>query len=159
MYQGKYPVSSYMTRKVVTCRKSDSIKFALNMINSNNISRLVVTDNEGIPIGVITTNTFLRHSEFFKKPSKNSRSYLTGSELSRVLASVGDLLSKDLFTIRFDDDLANAAQTMIKNKIDGIPVLDEYKNLVGVITKDDIVRAFTQVVPHQKILEKYWQFH
>jgi len=48
---------------------------------------------------------------------------------------------------------------MIKNKIDGIPVLDEYKNLVGVITKDDIVRAFTQVVPHQKILEKYWQFH
>jgi len=157
-YQGKYPVSNYMTRRVVTCRKSDSLKFALNTINSNNISRLVVTDNEGIPIGVITTNSFLKHTDYFEKPSKTSLNYLLGSENSQKL-SVGDLLSKDLFTIRFDDDLANAAQIMIKNKIDGVPVLDKYKNLVGVITKDDIVSAFTQVVPHQKILEKYWQFH
>jgi len=48
---------------------------------------------------------------------------------------------------------------MIKNKIDGVPVLDKYKNLVGVITKDDIVRAFTQVIPHQNLLKNYWQFH
>jgi len=157
IYPGKSPVSEYMTRKVLTCRKSDSLKFALNMINSNNISRLVVTDNEGNPVGVITTNTFLRHSNYFKKTDSKSRNYLLDSESIKKL--VGDLLNKNFLTIRFDEDLANAAKMMIENKIDGIPVLGNDKNLVGVISKHDIVRAFNQVIPQQKLLNKYWQFY
>ena len=67
VYGGKFKVKDYMTKKVFTCRKLDSLRFALNMINHNDISRLVVTDNNGNPLGVITTNTFLIHSSYFTK--------------------------------------------------------------------------------------------
>jgi len=61
---------------LITCRKTDSLRFALNMINKNNISRLIVTDNKGNPEGIITTNNFLTHSDYFSKGTRRTRDYL-----------------------------------------------------------------------------------
>jgi len=53
------------------------------------------------------------------------------------------------------EDLAKAATLMIKNKISGIPVVDGKKNLVGVIDKSDIVRAFNYVKIDKELSQKY----
>ena len=52
-FAGIYKVKDYMSIKMITCRKSDSLTFALSTLNRNKISRLVVTDNDGKPVGVI----------------------------------------------------------------------------------------------------------
>src|SRR3990172_5397801 len=76
IYGGQYKIKNYMTKKLITCRKTDSLRFALNMINKNNISRLIVTDNKGKPEGIITTNNFLTHSDYFSKGTTRTRDYL-----------------------------------------------------------------------------------
>ena len=158
MYPGKYKVKDYMTDKVFTCRHSDSLKFALETINKNNTSRLVITDNTGNVKGVITTNTFLKHSSYFKNPTK-AREYLLPSEQDRNLA-VSDLIKNEVLMIEPDDDLATAAHLMVKNNVSGVPVIVMQKNkLVGIVTKFDIVRAFAEVLPHKKLLDKYRMFH
>ena len=145
IYGGKYNVKDYMSKNAITCRKSDSLRFALNMINRNKISRLVVTDNDGNPLGLITTNTFLTHSDYFTKGRTRSRDYLFSIGSDHNL-SVGDLVSKDLLTVNLDDDLAYAARLMTKNKISGIPVINNNRKLSGVITNSDIVLAFYDVL-------------
>jgi CBS domain-containing protein len=158
MYPGKYKVKDYMTDKVFTCRHSDSLKFALETINKNNTSRLVITDNMGNVKGVITTNTFLKHSSYFKNPIK-AREYLLSSEPDRNLA-VSDLIKNEVLMIEPDDDLATAADLMVRNNVSGVPVIVMQKNkLVGIVTKFDIVRAFAEVLPHRKLLDKYRMFH
>jgi CBS domain-containing protein len=158
MYPGKYKVKDYMTDKVFTCRHSDSLKFALETINKNNTSRLVITDNTGNVKGVITTNTFLKHSSYFKNPIR-TREYLLPSESASDL-SVSDLIKNEVLMIEPDDDLATAAHLMVRNNISGIPVIVMQKNkLVGIVTKFDIVRAFAEVLPHRKLLDKYRMFH
>lgn len=158
MHAGKYKVKDYMTDKVFTCRHSDSLKFALEMINKNNTSRLVITDNEGNVKGVITTNTFLKHSSYFKKPTK-TREYLLPDERTRDLA-VSDLVKNEVLVIEPDDDLATAAHLMVRNNVSGIPVIVMQKNkLVGIVTKFDVVRAFAEVLPHRRLLDKYRMFH
>jgi CBS domain-containing protein len=158
MYPGKYKVKDYMTDKVFTCRHSDSLKFALETINKNNTSRLVITDNMGNVKGVITTNTFLKHSSYFKNPIR-TREYLLPSESASDL-SVSDLIKNEVLMIESDDDLATAAHLMIRNNISGVPVIVMQKNkLVGIVTKFDIVRAFAEVLPHRKLLDKYRMFH
>jgi len=158
MYPGKYKVKDYMTDKVFTCRHSDSLKFALEMINKNNTSRLIVTDSEGNVKGVVTTNTFLKHSSYFKKPIK-TREYLLPNEPANDLA-VSDLVKNEVLMIEPDDDLATAAHQMVRNNVSGVPVIVMQKNkLVGIVTKFDIVRAFAEVLPHGKLLEKYRTFH
>ncbi len=158
MYPGKYKVKDYMTDKVFTCRHSDSLKFALEMINKNNTSRLIITDNTGNVKGVITTNTFLKHSSYFKNSTK-AREYLLPSESASDLA-VSDLIKNEVLMIEPDDDLATAAHLMVRNNVSGVPVIVMQKNkLVGIVTKFDIVRAFAEVLPHRKLLDKYRMFH
>lgn len=157
-YPGKYRVRDYMTDKVVSCRESDSLEFALSIINSNKTSRLVVTDNKGNVKGIITTNDFLKHSDYFKKTLSKSRAYLLPKETTSD-KTVGELIKYEILVIEPDDDLATAADLMSKNDISGVPVI-AMKNggLVGIITKADVVRAFSQVVMHGKLIEKYKTF-
>lgn len=158
VYSGKYRVSEYMSKKVVTCRKSDTLKYALSLMNRNDVSRLVVTDENGKPLGLITTNTLLTHSDYFTKGKTRSRDYLIPLDNGDKLKVV-DLISNDLITIEEEEDLATAANIMIKNKISGIPVIDKNKNLVGVVSKFDVVKAFAVVGTHGELQEKYSELY
>ena len=158
VYGAKSKVKDYMSKKVFTCRESDSLRFALNMINENNISRLVVTNNNGKPIGVITANDFLVHRSYFTKDKTGTHEHGMLSTDSESMC-VGDLVSKDLLAINLEDDLSIAAQKMIKNHIHGIPVIDDMDNLVGVVSNSDIVRAFVKVPLTKELLEKYSELY
>ena len=151
-HPGKYKVRDYMSEKTVTCRNSDHLKYALEILNKNSVSRLVVTDNLGHVKGLITTNTFLKHSDYFKRSDGMDRSYLL--DKNRSSFTVDTLIEKEILVVEPDYDLADAAGFMVKNSISGIPVI-VHDLLVGVITKFDVVRAFCDVPVHKNILEKY----
>jgi len=157
VFGGKYLVKNFMSKKVVTCRRSDSLKFALNLMNKNQVSRLVVTDENGFPIGLISTNTLLTHSDYFTKGNTRSRDYLLPINGEKL--TVNDLLTDELLTISEEDDLAMAASMMIKNQISGIPVVDSSKNLVGIVSKTDIVKAFSVVKSHEEIKSTYKELY
>jgi len=157
VFGGKYLVKNFMNKKVVTCRRSDSIKFALSLMNKNQVSRLVVTDENGSPVGLISTNTLLTHSDYFTKGNTRSRDYLL--PLNREKITVNDLLSDELLTVNEEDDLAIAASKMIKNKVGGVPVVNSSHNLVGIVSKTDVVRAFSIVGPHEEIKSKYKELY
>lgn len=158
VFGGKYIIKDFMNSKVVTCRKADSVKFALDLMNKNQVSRLVVTDEDGSPIGLITTNTLLSHSDYFTKGKTRSRDYLIPIDNSKKM-TVEDLLEEKLITISENDDLAAAASLMIKNKISGIPVIDSKKNLIGIVSKTDVVKAFSIVGPHEELKIKYKEMY
>jgi CBS domain-containing protein len=152
-FTGIYKVKDYMNTKMITCRKSDSLLFALNMLNRNKISRLVVTDNNGRPVGVISYDTFLRNSEYFKLGKQNTREYLLPKTSAKELR-VSDLIGDELLTIESEDDLAKAARLMTKYKISGIPAVDRDGNLEGVISATDIARAYHEVEVHAMLQKK-----
>ncbi len=152
----KYLVKDFMTKQLVTCRKTDSIKFALDLMNQNKVSRLVVTDENGSPIGLISTNTLLTHSDYFSKGTTRSRDYLLPLKDN---VSVNDLVEENLVSINEGEDLAKAASIMIKSKISGIPVIDSNQKLIGVVSKTDVVKAFSDVVPHEKLKQKYEEMY
>jgi len=155
LYGRTYKVADYMSKKIITCRKSDSLTFALDMLNKNKISRLIVTDNEGKPVGVITYDTFLRNSGFFKA-NKSTRDYLLPSTNAKEMR-VGDLIKDELLTVETEDDLATAAKLMTKYKVSGIPVVDK-GSLEGIISSSDIVKAYSEVETHFRLIKKDTHF-
>ncbi|HUU47921.1 MAG TPA: CBS domain-containing protein [Nitrosopumilaceae archaeon] len=156
VFGGKYLVKDFMSKKIVTCRKSDSLKFVLSLMNNNKVSKLVVTDGTGLAIGLITTSTLLNHSDYFTRGQTRSRDYLLPLDKEVI---VNDLLEDSLVTIGENEDLAKAASLMIKYKISGIPILDSNQNLVGLISKTDIVRAFSYVMPHEQLKLRYQEMY
>lgn len=152
LYSRLYRVEDYMSKRIITCRKSDSLYFALDMLNKNKISRLVVTDNDGKPLGVISYDTFLRNSGFFKA-NKSTRDYLLPSTNAKEM-KVGNLVGDELLTVGMEDDLAIAAKLMTDYKISGIPVIDSKGSLEGVISSADVVRAYSEVETHFRLIKK-----
>ena len=157
VFGGKYLVKNFMSKKVVTCRRSDSLKFALTLMNKNQVSRLIVTDENGYPVGLISTNTLLTHSDYFTKGNTRSRDYLLPINGEKL--TVEDLQTDELLIINEEDDLAIAASKMIKNKVGGIPVVDSNQNLIGIVSKTDVVKAFSIVGPHEKLKSKYKELY
>ena len=157
VFDGKYVVKKFMNKKVVTCRKPDSINFVLNILNKNQVSRLVVTDENGYPIGLISTNTLLTHSDYFTKGDPRSKEYLLPINKEKLTAY--DLLVDNLVTVNEEEDLAIAASKMIKNKISGIPVTDSNRKLIGIISKTDVVRAFSIIGLHEDLRSRYKELY
>lgn len=152
LYGRVYKVEDYMSKKIITCRKSDSLYFALDMLNKNKISRLVVTDNDGKPIGVITYDMFLRNSGFFKA-NKSTRDYLLPSASAKEMR-VGDLIRDELLTVELEDDLATAAKLMTDYKVSGIPVVDSKGSLEGIVSSTDIIKAYSEIETHFRLIKK-----
>jgi acetoin utilization protein AcuB len=59
---------------------------------------------------------------------------------------VRDIMIQDLFTAHCDESLESVYRTMIENKIRHLPVVNNEKKLVGVISERDIERAMISVV-------------
>lgn len=156
LFGGKYVVKEFMNKKVISCRKSDSISLALQLLDQNNVSKLVVIDKNGSVVGILSTNTLMTQSSFFTRNDARSRDYLLPSNKD---ITVSDLIDDNLITIKEEEDLAIAASLMIDYKISGIPVLDSKGNLVGLISKTDIVRAFSDVGPHEQLKLKYKEMY
>ncbi|MDE1862973.1 MAG: CBS domain-containing protein [Thaumarchaeota archaeon] len=156
LYSRIYRVEDYMSDKIITCRKSDSLYYSLDMLNKNKISRLVVTDNDGKPISVISYDTFMRNSDFFKA-SKSTRDYLLPSIKAKDM-KVGNLVGNDLLTVEKEDDLATAAKLMTDFKVSGIPVINEEGSLEGIISSTDIVKAYSKVETHFRLIKKDTHF-
>jgi CBS domain-containing protein len=151
LYPGRYKVKDYMSERVITCRNTDSLRYTLDILNKNDVSRLVVTDSSGNVQGLITTNAFLKHSEYFRESTKKTQDYLL-SKTSTLLAS--DLMGKEILSVEPYDDLATCADLMIRNNVSGLPVISK-DSLVGVLTKFDVVRAFNDVLLHNELWDKY----
>ena len=65
------------------------------------------------------------------------------------------LNTTDVITVKPDASINEVLQKRTRNKISGIPVVDNTSKLVGVISDSDIVKAFVKVPLTKNLLEKY----
>ena len=54
--------------------------------------------------------------------------------------SVRDVMTHNLITVSQDDDLKEAIELLVENKISGLPVVAQDQRLVGVISAIDVLR-------------------
>ncbi len=104
----------------VTITKDQTVADALRLMKENRIGGIPVIDAERHLIGILT-NRDLRFQKDMTLP------------VSEVMTS------ENLVTTR-NADLAEAAQILLENKIEKLPVVDDENRLVGLITYRDITK-------------------
>ena len=55
---------------------------------------------------------------------------------------VRDVMIKSNFTLKENNTFYEASQLFSNNEVEVIPILDENENLIGIITKNDIIKNF-----------------
>jgi CBS domain-containing protein len=70
---------------------------------------------------------------------KRYKKFLPSGFIGIVLAE--EIMNSPLITIHMNTTISEAAKIMIRNNISGLPVINQKEDLVGIITKTDILKT------------------
>ena len=123
-------VRSILTTKsskdVATTVAAQTVGDAAKLLDQRRIGALVIVDQDKTLAGILSERDIVRGL---------SRH---GSEVMEM--TVGELMTADVLTCTPDDSLDSLMETMTRNRIRHLPVLDGGK-LAGIITIGDVVKA------------------
>lgn len=123
------PVSSFMTRNVKTETEDQTIQAVCKIMSENNIGSVIIIkiiDSNNQAVGIITERDVVR--------------ILGLLQTSLLQVPLRELMSKPLVTLRPNNSIKDAIQTMQLNNIRRIPIVEK-ENLEGIITDKDIFKA------------------
>ena len=110
---------------VITIGPGQKVSLAISMMASHNIGALVVTNNAGRVVGIISERDIVRMAA--------QREDVTG-------LAVADVMTRKVVIGVPEDDIISVAHTMTEKRFRHLPVIDEGR-LVGIISIGDILKA------------------
>lgn len=116
-----------MSRPVLTIETGETFWDAWQMMFVSGLRHLVVLDDDGIPMGVLTDREILANTP------------ATAEHLGSIrVRDVVDRIPRT--SIHPDTTARDAANAMSDHAVEAIPVLDDDGRLVGIVTESDVVR-------------------
>jgi len=126
-YQVWVEVGDVMSKEVITISPDVTATSAAKMMSDNNISCIIVTDNENVA-GILTEKDFLK------------RAVAEGKDFDKI--KVKEIMSSPVESISPDLSVFEASKIMKAKHIKRLPILEEGR-LVGIVTQTDLVRILT----------------
>ncbi|KZL50397.1 phosphoribulokinase [Nodularia spumigena CENA596] len=144
-------VTDIMTRDPIVLRTETPLKEAIQILAEKRISGIPVVDDVGKLVGIISETDLMWQETGVTPPAYimflDSVIYLQNPatydrELHKALGqTVGEVMSKNPVTIAPEKTVKEAAQLMHDRSVHRLPVIDSESQVVGIVTRGDIVRA------------------
>ncbi len=124
-------IRDIMAKGIFEVRLNDNLKEIIKVISENDISSVIVSDDNGTYWGVITELDILKH---------------LGENLDNLTAE--DIATTKLITISPKATIEKAIEVMTKNKIHHLYVVGELHGdkVVGVVSAGDIIKAINNEI-------------
>jgi CBS domain-containing protein len=142
-----------MTKNVIFLNPTQTVEEAAQLMLKKDISALPIVDSNSHLIGIITESDFvgkeanIPHALASIKRLLGQVFYFDEVEslfLKAKTMPVENIMTKFPKTVTPDFSLTDVVNIMIRHNLKRIPVVEDEK-LVGIITRKDIMRAFTLV--------------
>jgi acetoin utilization protein AcuB len=127
-------VQKWMSKEVVSVNVDDPMQQAVNLMKEHGIRLLPVMKGKKL-VGVLSDGDLKKASAPGVALDVQDLLYST------YKTKIKDIMTKDPFTIPSDQTVDEAADMLLKHKISGAPVVDHKGAIVGVVTRDNILRA------------------
>jgi CBS domain-containing protein len=121
-------ISSVLARKggkVLTCGPTESIRHALARLAEHNIGALVVVDDLGRPVGIVSERDIVREA---------------ARDEALFGRAVSEIMTRNLILGVPEDDLRTVGHTMTERRIRHLPVVGDGR-LLGIVSIGDVVKA------------------
>ena len=127
------PLADAMTVRVVSVTPDETVQVAIARMLEANVGAVAVCEGHRL-VGIFTERDVLR---------------LTGEGGDFREIRIGDVMTKGVFTLTADVDIADAARMMRDKKIRHVPVV-EGENVLGMVGIRDVMGA---------LVERVWASH
>ena len=130
-----------MTKNVICVKPDYSVSKTFQILTESKHSQLPVVDDNNKLVGLVTEKLLAEVN-----PSKATS--LSVYEINYLLSKtkVSDIMRTGVFKINEGALIEDAALVMKENRIGSLPVIDEDNNLVGIVTRVDIFKAFIDIL-------------
>jgi len=118
-------VEDMMVRNVITIESDSSVKQAAEGMSKHEIGCLIVC-RKGDAVGIVTERDLLKRVVAKAKDVKTTR--------------VKEIMSSPLTTVKPATEVEEAVKLMFQTKIKKLPVINERKRPIGLVTSTDIAR-------------------
>jgi CBS domain-containing protein len=119
-------IENLMTREVQTCHPEDPLTSAARKMWESDIGCLPVIDDNEHVIGMITDRDICMAA------------YTQGRLLSEIPVAIA--MSKELFACTPNDSIKDAEEVLSSHQVRRLPVLNEDRKPVGIVSLSDIIR-------------------
>ncbi|MEE9465483.1 MAG: CBS domain-containing protein [Candidatus Neomarinimicrobiota bacterium] len=120
------PISALELGTPITVRSSTSVQEAFNLMAENDIGCLLVTDDDGKLLGIITERDMLRKA--------------CGACEKMAELHVGNYMTESPDTLQSEDPMAFALNRMCEHHYRHVPIVDDELAATGVVSMRDVVR-------------------
>lgn len=148
-------VKDIMTKKIVTLDPDDGLDKAAQLFEDPNHDGFPVVNEDGKLIGLITAYDMVSQSYAIHLPSlmnilenayDQNGSVKLKEHFDRLkTVKVRDMMNQDPLVVSPDVNVENLAKEFIQHhRVNPIPVIDQDKKLVGIVSRVDIIKFFDQ---------------
>lgn len=124
---------NYMTRNVTTVTRETTIRELGEMFDRDDFNTYPVVENDEV-IGIVTKFDVLKCFAF--TPNQMLPRYT-----DLMNRTVADVMTSEFIYVRPDTKLTRVLQLMVEHRVRSLPVTDGDNRLVGIVAREDIVRA------------------
>jgi CBS domain-containing protein len=147
-------VRDVMTTVVVTVAPETPLKDVAHLMIDHAVSGIPVVDHAGAVVGVVSEADLLVKERgvdgIHRRPLAGliGDSKTTREQRAKVNAGLASqAMTSPAITISGERPLREAADLMIERRVNRLPVVGPEGELLGIVTRADIVRAFTRADP------------
>jgi CBS domain-containing protein len=138
-------VRSVMTSPAITVDVDTTYKRIAELLAEHRISTLPVLNQTNDMVGVVSEADLIAKPEVYDQPDPPEAAHFGRARALRRKADAScahDLMSSPAIYVPATATVAEAARLMDRDDLRMLPVLDETGQLVGVLTRRDILRLF-----------------
>jgi acetoin utilization protein AcuB len=133
-------VRDFMTKDPLTLREDDLLRQAVEFVMVRRIRHIPVLDAKGALVGIVTDRDVQG-----TLPSPLSAAAPEEYEALLETTSIARVMTKSVITVGPDDLAAEAVETLLADRIDGLPVV-ENDRVIGIFTVRDALRAYLELL-------------
>lgn len=144
-------IKDAMTKNVITISPENSLEEAIDVFSENNISGAPVVKDRKI-VGILS------ESDILKKIGLKDLFSLKTEDVEKIKKSISgnveEIMKKDVYSVGEEENVSKAIKIMNKRDVNRLPVVDKKGNLVGILTRGDVIRVFSKSLGSWFLLEK-----
>jgi len=142
----KHTVAEVMTTDVVSVPESAGYKEIVEALANREVSAVPVVDDDGRVIGIVSEADLLFKAQYAGQPQPTARLWdrkrVRTARTKAGADTAADLMSSPAIAINPRDKVTTAAKLMDAEKVKRLPVVDEHGQLVGIVSRGDVLRLF-----------------
>ena len=152
-YPNKKIVGEYMSPYYAWLYSDSPLYKIVSKMIDEKISRIILRDHDEVPVGVITFRDLfqlalkqgsyddvLDNSDPIISVIFPRKGFISKSGFGASV-NADEIMSKNIFSVNYDQDLGESGKILLEKNINGAGVLSKQGNIIGIISKTDILKA------------------